>query len=900
MSTEQDDQDSSRELDQLGDRIEELFQQVQLRSAMRLTRELIRQARSRQVVVPYMRGLFDQMRLGHGLLEPRTTADAAVELIAILNDEEHARQIEPLLDEGHYQWVCQWMTSCAYDNLAEATGNMQGFNSPGMHECITDGIQICRQTGKTECIKCFREYATSVYLAADDLEMVRHQVQSLLEYRGQGADQKDRRWSGTRQLARLALLNGQLESARELFEKALELTQAEDVYLKLKSRLQVLVELDEVRLLLGESPTDWHQLPPVTVPDRDEWPELALDRDSAAALQLVLRGEHQAAIEKLTEWDQRLNQQACLVDWFEVRLRLIAAYLLAGKRNRGESLARGLEARAAEAQDFLTLRRLKRLLDPDSTPCPIPLLGEIQLGVTQHPAASHMAAVTPAVPTAPLQLNEEAEHNGVEGAADAAGEPSPAEIATPLKAEIESLMERILTARQGETENQLEEELQRLFSELISHTPDKIEHPRDAATLLHISRWVITGPHAARQIWEYGQALIQRFPQDATVLNVCADLGAHFLQVDADEFSDVAPELLDRMFQKSLTLNTDLPRNFLRAGEYFEQRGNLGEAERCYSRAFRLDRVEGTAAIALANLYRQTDRPRDALAVLDLSLREGSENADVAWEAGLAAYGLDQFDSQLTFLNRHLELAGPHLWVEYYRAWALLELKRYEECLTALAAEEAQEPAGVLHLRILAACARIGLGQREAACELIQEILQLPLAEIDYLSMAGISRNFGRLGQAVADWPATDPVRQAVMERLLATGLMPDFYFELQREHTPESEDISFYRIRLRQPTGSDWANQPQCLPGEQHWTEYLIDWGVLAKDETEAVNRVLDMHYSGLAEPAEVVEIEQGGDDYTDRPGVVWQGQRWSPEQPAEAEESAETGEQEWDSPEE
>ncbi|MCA9033444.1 MAG: hypothetical protein KDA66_21695, partial [Planctomycetaceae bacterium] len=149
---------------------------------MRIAREATRTAKTHGLAIHYMRGLFDQMRFGHALLDPKPIREAAVELIALLNDEEQARRIQPDLDEGMYHWVCSWMSSCAYDNLAEATGMVSGYNSDGMHECIADGIQICRQTGKLECIQCFREYASDVYLASDDQEMVRHQCSALMDY----------------------------------------------------------------------------------------------------------------------------------------------------------------------------------------------------------------------------------------------------------------------------------------------------------------------------------------------------------------------------------------------------------------------------------------------------------------------------------------------------------------------------------------------------------------------------------------------------------------------------------------------------------------------------------------------------------------------------------------------
>ena len=875
MTDDLDPQQADADLERLDEKSEQLFQEGRLQSGLRIARESTRQAKSHQRVIHYMRGLFNQMRFGHGLLEPRIAADASVELVALLNDEEHARKVQPDLDEGEYEWVCSWMTSCAYDNLAEATGMMSGYNSEGMHECIADGLQVCRQTGKLECIKCFREYASDVYLAADDLEMVYYQCQSLLEYRGKEVDSKDRRWAGHKKRAWLELLAGRLASAQEELQQAETFVSAEDVYLKMQSRVHVLTAWDEVRLLSGVDRYDWSGSPPMTpwLPEEGEWPEYELDRARGDALALVMGGQLAEGTQLLTEWDQRLTRQECLKEWFEVRLRLIAAYRMQGKQTRAEQLARGLEAKAAEASDFLTMRRLKRLMDPAIPPIPIPLLGPLDRG----PFAESTQVAVPATNDDDAAADDQDVKAAVntEPSAEVGSSEEPE---TPLKSFIEGLMSRILVTRQ---KSDVQDELRTQLEEILTVDIDTIESPRDGAMLLHLSRYTITGPDDARRVWEYGQQLVDRFPQDATTLSVYADLGLHFHNVDAASFPEITLDELGRWFRKSLTLDAEKPRNFLRAGEYFHQVGNLGEAERCFARAFRLDRVDGTAALSLAGIYRDTDRQRDALAALDLALREGSQNADVAWEAALAAYGLEQYDSQLTYLDRHVELSEPHTWVEYYRAWALLELKRYDDCLAAIEAERQLEPPGELHLQLLQAAALAEQGDIEAASQVINELLQHRVADVDYLSLSGIMRNFGRVWQAISKWPADQPARVALEQRMLETGLMPDEYFEELRQQREELPDVNFYRVRLRQTVGDQWSQESGCLPGQEHWEFYQLEWGVLAQTEEEAVNRVLQMHHSGLPYPATVEEVQLAGEGYTDRPGVVWQGIRWCDDAP-------------------
>src|SRR5262249_55584599 len=147
------------------------------------------------------------------LLLPRVTRENAVELIALLEDEERARLIQADLPQAAYEAEQAWMTACAYENLAEATGMLEGYNSAGMHQCITDGVEVCRRTGKLACVGCFREYAAQVYTAADDLEMALHHARMIAANLGPSPDRGNRRHLGARVEGWLMLLQGRLDAA---------------------------------------------------------------------------------------------------------------------------------------------------------------------------------------------------------------------------------------------------------------------------------------------------------------------------------------------------------------------------------------------------------------------------------------------------------------------------------------------------------------------------------------------------------------------------------------------------------------------------------------------------------------------------------------------------------------
>ncbi len=829
-------------LEQLDEKSEQFFQKCQIRSAMRIAKEATRTAKSHSLSIHYMRGLFDQMRVGHGMLDPQATREASVELVLMLEDVEQARRIQPNLDEGHYHWLCSWMSACAYDNLAEATAMMSGCNSPGMHACINEGIQVCRQTGKMECVKCFREYASDVYMAADDFDMVRHQCQSLLDYRKEGTDNKDRRWSGHHKIAKIHLLEGRIEQALEELDAALKLSQAEGVYLKLRSQLLVAVTFDEANLLAGKPRFNWATVEK-DLPEQGEWPQLELQRACCDALEAVLKKEFPTAIEILTEWDRRLTELNCLKEWFEVRLRLIAAYLLSDNRKRAEGLAKGLEASADESQDFLTLRRLQRLLEPDSTASPVAALNGMSIMVEETQPSAESTSESP---------TEEEESE------------------TPLGDLLVEYMQRIMES--GDNDDARAE----LLQTFLSHNPQEIEDPQDASYLVHLSQFVVRGTEEALQVWPWAQGIIERFPDSPVTVSVVASLGNYFRLADPTAFELISVEQLEKWFRLSTSSKVVHAKNFARAASFFFDENDFGEAERCYSRAFRLDRTDSSIVIPLADLYHQSDRPRDGLAVLDLSLREGGDDPAIAWEAAMTALQLEQYDSVLTYIDKFFELDEPQLWSHYYKALAHLHLGQHEESLKELELEKEFDLPGTFHISVVQLCNLIALQRNDDAEAVFEEVLGTLLRSIDYLSLQGITRLLSQLWNSISDWPRDNTLRTRLEHSMLLAGLLTDEYFEELRLQTDEKDEIHFYQVHVHQQLSESWPDSVGCLHGQDEWTEYDMEWGVLAQSEEQAINFVLEYQSQCCELPAEIIEVQADENDYRERPGIVWQGMHW------------------------
>jgi tetratricopeptide (TPR) repeat protein len=578
--------------------------------------------------------------------------------------------------------------------------------------------------------------------------------------------------------------------------------------------------------------------------------------DLVDSLRACTRGEWEPAIEPLAKWDRRLAENNNLHEWFETRLRLIAAHRLAGEDGKIERLAAPLRERANQSNDWLTLRRLARLLDPAEPCTPLALLAPVSIG----PYASTQPQPAPA--ETPLGFNETPETE----------EPNEWQN-TPLAEAIAAIYQRWSGTDPDDAPARTA-----LLDETLSFDPQRVTHPRDAERLLYLAG----APGAADSgrgaaIWQWAEAIAAAFPDDAAVVGQLAWLGFS-LREAAPELADrIALPDLDRLFRKTVRMDAGDADNFLRAGIFFHAQEDLGEAERCYARAFRLQRNNSHSALRLAEIYQQTERPRDALAALDMCLREGADHPAVAWEAAVAALSLDKYEDSLAYLNHFEEIAPGEPNTQYYRGVALLELERGHEALAALDEEERRAPGRVLHLNVIRACANLDLRRLEAARQCIQSILSKPLREADFLTLSGFAQLFARLWRRMAALPEGDPLVAQVDEFILASGMAPDELFEKHRQQEAKAKEVIYYRCLVRQPLSKDWPQSPGCLPGQESWREYLAEWGVLAADEDDAVRRVLAWQSRCHALPGEMEALDPGAEKFFDKPGVVWQGFRWN-----------------------
>lgn len=856
------------------------------RSALRVSREIKQFAKSEGLIIPYLHACHQLMNGAQDMLEPDLGCEIAIEAIALLESEEKARLIQPDLPEGHYQYTVQWMSACSYDNLAKHVAAREGYNSDGVHDCITDGIQVCRRTGKLECISCFREYATDVYRASDDLEMALHHARAVEQHAigKEPSEGNDRRWVGARDQIELQLLLGQLDAAEDAMQRALLLHTKYhspfDAKLDMRRELEVILRLagrfDEYESLLTK-----HDIAATLGSDipSGEAPQFEVESAQLRAIALCCEGKFDEAAEGLTKFDQLLQSRKCLASWFEHRLRLIACYVLGKDTSKVDRLAAQLLDRAKDAHDWLTLRRLRGLLSGNVAPAPIPTAVDLKSGIfarkvrgsgfdVSELAASSEASTDQAVPVADNQLATDAESAQIEQKAVAPED----DISPEFLERINRWFDRFMDQSSG-TNSAFD-----VCSEMLALTVNDTRNAQEAGRLVHTVHIIAPVCGLTIDALNWSQEFLNAFPNDATLVNVVASLGMTARELASSEQPPIDPETvipakrLHELFRRSIDLDPERPNNFARAGQFYLTIGESGEAERCFARAFRLDRSNTLVARRLAEIYAGSDRTKDALNVLDLCIREGSQDPEVFWLAGMTALNAMQFQLVASYLTKYEQLVPGEPWVQYYVAVAALETGCPLDAVTALELEAERNPTSPFSLNALRAAVAAAADDLVGLRRHLQAVLAIPLRTVTYLTLMGISRLFTRLYDAVRKLPTDDEVRLQVEQLGLSCGLAPDSYFDGMRANEPIQEELSFYICQFEQPLGSHWAETMYCLPHEESQTAYGARWGVLAQDAiiAERIANAWQSRCHDLLPQLVSVELQSSG--IKDQVGIVWQ----------------------------
>ncbi len=824
--------DATERLQALDRRETEFIEQARYLSALRVAKEIRRLAKTERQLVPYIHSTFTIMNHSTDLLDPLAAREAAVELIGILESEDRARSIQPDLPEDEYDHCIYWYTSCAYDNLAKATAWLNGYNSDGMHACISDGINICRRTGKHQCVTCFREYATDVYTSADDLVMAQHYAR--VGWRNEAKGPHDRRWVGARDIANLYLTQGDLSASAEFLDQAWLL--ADDYHSPAVAKWETQLRMRVVRALLGES-SKWDsaiQRPildsnekELSWPNRDEFPWLYFLQAECEAVELCCAGKPREALSLLAPWATQLKQKRC----FDLHLncqrqQLVALLLSEAAPSQVERAVDEIRKQAQDMRDWLTLHLLDSILEDREPLPPYPMIASPSIGpfASSEPKSKTVSTVSAEAPAA------ENETEAIVSAMPQSGEVSsgeeqglllPASATPAAKAFLASYNEGLQAAWQA-AETQTEDHHAEL-KQLVKLSPAQLTDRSVTAIYLEYlkSRWIacssinLTGSRAellelAKQVWDFASALGQHHSSSSQVVSEVASIGAAILFDEATEIQEVVDEEeITQLFRTALELDAFDSVSFGKAGRYFRLLENFGEAERCLARSFRLARHDGQTAIRLAELYRVTDRSRDALMVLDTSLREGATEPELYWQAAMTAHQLGMYQESLPYFEMCQQLFSDRDALQYYHVGALLESEKFEQALAVMdtafesttdQSESSTAPSqdddgntddtSMLIDRAHRARALAGMDRLDEARLALQQAMEIRFANVVGLTASGIASIVRHICAVALKLPLDDTLREEVMGLAIESSMVPDEVLSIRRKQGDKESGV--------------------------------------------------------------------------------------------------------------
>lgn len=839
-------------LQALDEKIRPLIQKSHYRSGLRLARELASAAKAERSLQAYLRAQFKLFAYPVHLLDPQAANEAAMETIPLLESVEAAREFEPELDVEQYDWVVHNMIACAYDNLADNTGKIHGYNSPGMHEAISAGMEVCRTRGRPECVACFKTYASHVMKAADDSDMALHYAH---ESAGAPRDWGDKRFYSGLNLSKIHLKRGELEASLSSLKEGLAHALTPETpfslavrgILQLRKLLALMGREGELESVLSECDPNLS----VAVLDEvsiDEWPEFEMMRDRTTALELACRGETDEALAILRPWDQRLLRDGLLGWWFDVRLQLLAALQVAGRPI--ERLAAELREHAANARDWATLATARATAQ-------LPVGGQPWAGV--RPADSGDSGPSDSGPSS----SDSGSSDPVTALKAEEAQSEACETGIVPETPYQTRLDAVLDGFDPETAS-AERDAGRLL-EILEIPIELMEVARDASIALDQARHLVLFVEDLEPVASWAGQLVHRYSDNVDVIAGDALLHSMWCLHKGAE-SGIEPPDVERRWQRAIDLDPDRGQLVADAGTFAFNVGNLGLAEQQLARAVRLDRSDIRALGMLVQLYDLLDRPSDALAVIDLAIRQG--NCQDYESAAYFADRVDRHELTLTYLERAESRGAAHpTGMNYTKARALLGLGRLAEAEAVVDTMDPEaDPVGVHGLRVLLR-SHDGNSPSEAFVDSLQK-----LTATRWWTEGGPTNV--RLPclvweRVTALLPEDHPAREAYATRLLQLGLAPGDLVGGLREGEPQP--VREFSVALVQVLGDNFGDHPGCLSEDQaEWEAYMQVWQVLATNESEAVEYAQQAQARCHEGECLAFGARPEPNRYHDQPGVV------------------------------
>ncbi len=902
MDTEQ----AIARFDELHEKYTNLANRQWVGSAMKVAVEAKRFAKSNNLLMPYLHACFSITNFAQSLFEPEIGADNALEIIALVESEEKARKFQHDFDDDFYRYTIHWITACAYDNLAKHTAMRSGYNSPIVHGAVDDGILVCRRTGKLECVDCFREYAFNICLASGDYEMGEHYSRLCATSQSRHGD-VNRNHVGYKQLVMLYLRQGKLAAARESLlagipyagtyydplEARIDFTQFAERYCMLAGREAELDELSDK--INGVEPRP-------EIPSRDENPYHALERTVNESLRFCLRNDFAAAESLLVEFERFLLGCDNLDRWFELRIQRIATLLLAAESGKPldvgvEPLADELRHYAGKACQWSAIGALDTMLNRRVKLNPLGIASPIDQG----PYA------TVGTPVSVAQIEWALPLVGKPGDESASEQPTDTREKSAFEIEAESWFASLQNLwreaaihehdqmETGQSQpfpkaTELATKEREVFEKIVALTPDSITGPNDkridedefyAASQPLLQFLTLRSPENIAASWNWVKRMADAFPNRGRSLAALAFHGlvyrknAAAIQLDPGLIDLPPSETLEHWIAKAFEMEPNRTGIATIAGRIFREHGKSRESQRYFSRATQIDRLNDFATISLAELYEESDRPKDAMATIELYTRAGGRHPGLLWNAMQIAFRNEMPDEFLRYYSTYTSIQPPYPMLDAQRIGALCRLERFGDALKALDVFDEQIGGVGLDSAFLRALCQAELGDNSWT-KTFAAAFQRGETEIDGL-LGTAYDPCERLWNHVAVSELSAETKNDFVRFLLQRGLVPS---ALLAPDTIESEnEFGYYRCIVKQPLSPDvpafagWARIPSDDPA------YLALWLVLAVDETEAVELVLESQSRCYPIPAEPFECMQLDTFRSPKSQVVAQGRRFPPQ---------------------
>ena len=874
------------QVEKLLDRCNDLRERRLCRSGLKVAMEAKRFAKSNRLLRPYLHACWQMMDCALYCCETEIGIDHAMEIIALTESDEKAKKFQHDFGTDQDQYSAAHHCISGYSYLAILTAMRNGYNSPLVHGALDDGIHVCRRNGMGGDLDHFWVFAVNTSTDAGDYDMGEHYAR-LITSTHDGYS-----FCGYDLLGEVYVLQGKLSAAFDVLKTGAPT--AKTFHNLLEAKIRLAHQVEELCLLSSREAELPNLLQEFGYPDG--MPEIPSREENVYhhchqtindALRQTIHGNFAEAESILLDHERFLLAHDNLCNWFSIRIQRIASRLLAAESGDNsftdtDQLADELRRRASKACQWSSIRSLDAMLHRTVRLNPLGIAFPIDIGpyATEGTPISHaqiklaMPLLEQVIPE-PKKPEEEKEKS-----------PLELEIASwyvplkPLWAEEEQHDEEQTEAPFPKADELAAAE-QEVFDKILQFTPDTLTEEEFLAAANLLSRLRLFGELAKIvESWTWMKRMILHFPDRGRPLGGLAYHGLlHRLSAAAADIEPASlglpePEELEKWISDAFEKEPNRVGIATIAGMIFRAHGNNREAQRYFSRANQIDRLDTYVTTSLAELYAEAERPRDALATIELYIRAGGRNPGVLWQATQIAFDNEMPQEFLSYHAALMELQPPTLMLDGQRVWALCRTKQWHEALQGLDRFEEKLGSPSRDRLFVRALCLAELGDNAWSVMVDQALNHTKgIAE-------GIIGVLFDPSEMLWNHLRTDTGerREKFEQFLFERGVVPDDFFSPDKPLGDDVPTRNLYRCYQKQPLSSEISAYAGWIQIPAEDAAYTATWFVFADTPEEATALALESQsrcYPLPAEPTECVFL----DSYpAERSQVIAQGKRLKP----------------------